>query len=135
MGEWMNGYMQKLAQNHEENRAGGGEDRIALQHELGKLTARERIDYLVDRDSFMELGSLVRDPRAATGELAKPSPSDGVVMGSAQIEVPFGDGKLCAGAGSTGLFRFPVQNSGASGALVEGPGIVAYSLASFPCHK
>jgi acetyl-CoA carboxylase carboxyltransferase component len=85
MGQWMDGYMEKLAVNHEENLAGGGKDRIDLQHKLGKLTARERIDYLVDPGSFTELGSLVRDPRAALGQLDKPSPSDGVVMGSAEI--------------------------------------------------
>ncbi len=85
MGKWMDGYMEKLAVNHEENLAAGGADRIDLQHKLGKLTARERIDYLVDSGTFTELGSLVRDPRAVPGELDKPSPSDGVVMGSAQI--------------------------------------------------
>jgi acetyl-CoA carboxylase carboxyltransferase component len=85
MGQWMDGFLGKLAVNHRENAVGGGQDRIDLQHNLGKLTARERIDCLVDSDSFMELGSLVRDPRAGLGELDKPCPSDGVVMGTAQI--------------------------------------------------
>ncbi len=86
MGQWMDGFMKKLAVNHEENLAGGGSERIDLQHALGKLTARERIDYLVDSGSFAELGSLVRDPRTALGELDKPSPSDGVVTGTAEID-------------------------------------------------
>ena len=85
MGQWMDGYLEKLAVNHRENMEAGGAEAIALQHELGKLTARERIDYLVDEGSFEELGSLVRDPRADMGELSKPSPSDGVVMGTAEI--------------------------------------------------
>ena len=85
MGQWMDGFMEKLAGNRDENLAGGGADRIALQHELGKLTARERIEALVDGGTFMELGSLVRDPRAVAGDHQKPSPSDGVVMGSAEI--------------------------------------------------
>ena len=39
--------------------AGGGEDRIQKQHEKGKLTARERIDLLLDDQSFEEIGMLV----------------------------------------------------------------------------
>ena len=85
MGQWMDGFMEKLAGNRDQNLAGGGPDRIALQHERGKLTARERIDALVDDGTFMELGSVVRDPRTVAGEHQKPSPSDGVVMGSAEI--------------------------------------------------
>jgi len=85
MGQWMDGFMEKLAGNLDENLAGGGPDRIALQHELGKLTARERIEALVDDGTFMELGSLVRDPRTVAGEHEKPSPSDGVVMGAAEV--------------------------------------------------
>ena len=85
MGKWMDGFLEKLAVNHAENALGGGQDRIDLQHSLGKLTARERINCLVDPDSFMELGSLVRDPHALLGELDKPCPSDGVIMGTAEI--------------------------------------------------
>jgi acetyl-CoA carboxylase carboxyltransferase component len=35
---------------------GGGPDRIAKQHEQGKLTARERVDLLVDAGTFQEIG-------------------------------------------------------------------------------
>jgi acetyl-CoA carboxylase carboxyltransferase component len=52
MGKWMNGYLEKLAANREENIAAGGKDRIKLQHKLGKLTARERIELLADPGSF-----------------------------------------------------------------------------------
>jgi hypothetical protein len=51
-------------------------------------------------------------------------------MGPAQIEVPFGDGKLCVGAGSAGLYRYRAQSSGPAGVLVEGP-IVGTSLSRF----
>ncbi|HHE73993.1 MAG TPA: propionyl-CoA carboxylase [Desulfobacteraceae bacterium] len=85
MGQWMDGFMEKMAGNRDENLAAGGQGRIALQHELGKLTARERIEALVDDGTFTELGSLVRDPRTVAGEHEKPSPSDGIVMGSAEI--------------------------------------------------
>ncbi len=39
---------------------GGGQDRITSQHEKGKLTARERIDLLVDEGSFVEVDRLVK---------------------------------------------------------------------------
>jgi acetyl-CoA carboxylase carboxyltransferase component len=85
MGKWMDGFLERLASVNRENLAGGGPDRIALQHGLGKLTARERIECLADPGSFQEMGSLVRDMRAALGTLAKPCPADGVVMGTATV--------------------------------------------------
>jgi acetyl-CoA carboxylase carboxyltransferase component len=85
MGQWMNHYLEKLAANRLENLEGGGQEAVALQHEQGKLTARERIDLLVDGGTFMELGSRVRDPRDGTADLSKPSPSDGVVMGTGEV--------------------------------------------------
>ncbi|MGB9868257.1 MAG: carboxyl transferase domain-containing protein, partial [Bacillota bacterium] len=39
---------------------GGGEKRIAKQHESGKLTARERIELLLDPGTFHEVGGFVR---------------------------------------------------------------------------
>ncbi|MBL7177774.1 MAG: propionyl-CoA carboxylase [Desulfobacteraceae bacterium] len=86
MGDWMDGYLEKLDNNRRENLEAGGKERIAIQHSLGKLTARERIDHMVDPGSFEELGSLVRDPYPRfVDAVAKPSPSDGVVMGLARI--------------------------------------------------
>ena len=38
---------------------GGGDERIDKQHEKGKLTARERIDLLLDKDTFVELNPFV----------------------------------------------------------------------------
>ena len=43
---------------------GGGDERIAKQHEKGKLTARERIDLLLDPNSFVELNPFVVAPNA-----------------------------------------------------------------------
>ena len=42
MGKWMDGFLERMAVVNRENLAGGGEERIRLQHDLGKLTARER---------------------------------------------------------------------------------------------
>jgi acetyl-CoA carboxylase carboxyltransferase component len=86
MGKWMDGYLEKLAQNLRENQAAGGPERIDAQHRLGKLTARERVERLVDAGAFEELGSLVREFRVGLAGEAKPSPSDGVIMGFAKID-------------------------------------------------
>ena len=85
MGKWMNGYLEKLTANRRENLDAGGLERIGRQHELGKLTARERIDRLADPGSFEEIGSLVREFRLGLEGAARPSPSDGVVMGLAEV--------------------------------------------------
>ena len=74
MGEWMDGYLAKLEASRQENLAGGGPDRIELQHSLGKLTARERIEQLADPGTFEELGSVVREFRAFPDTGTKPSP-------------------------------------------------------------
>ncbi|MCH7910019.1 MAG: propionyl-CoA carboxylase, partial [Candidatus Hydrogenedentes bacterium] len=85
MGKWMDGYLSRLKTLNKESLAGGGEERIEVQHSLGKLTARERIDRLADPGSFEELGSLVRNPYGHRMKTPKPGPGDGVAMGLAQI--------------------------------------------------
>jgi acetyl-CoA carboxylase carboxyltransferase component len=85
MGEWMDGYLAKLDECRQENLAGGGADRVELQHSLGKLTARERIEYLADPGTFEELGSAVREFRAFPDSGDRPSPGDGVVIGMAKV--------------------------------------------------
>ena len=86
MGTWMDGYLAKLAANRSENLAAGGLQRIEHQHQLGKLTARERIEQLADPGTFEELGSLVREFRMGLEGEPKPSPSDGVIMGTAHVQ-------------------------------------------------
>jgi acetyl-CoA carboxylase carboxyltransferase component len=85
MGKWMDGYLDKLARVRQENLEGGGKERIEIMHQLGKLTARERIDRLADTGTFEEIGSLVREFRTTSEGEAKPSPADGVVMGLAKV--------------------------------------------------
>ena len=85
MGNWMNGYLEKLAANRKENLEAGGEERIKVQHQLGKLTARERIKILADPGSFEEIGSVVREFRMGMEGDPKPSPSDGIIMGFANV--------------------------------------------------
>ncbi|MDX1438629.1 MAG: acyl-CoA carboxylase subunit beta [Rubricoccaceae bacterium] len=75
-----------LRQHREEARKGGGDARIAKQHEKGKLTARERLDILLDKGSFQELGAFVRHQVTGFG-LDKNRPyGDGVVTGFGTIE-------------------------------------------------
>jgi propionyl-CoA carboxylase beta chain len=64
---------------------GGGEKRIADQHKKGKLTARERIDILLDPDSFEEMDMFVRH-RSTNFGLEKQRPlGDGVITGTGKI--------------------------------------------------
>ena len=66
-------------------RAGGGDRRVAAQHAKGKLTARERLDVLLDQDSFEELDMFVEHNCVDFGMEAQRFPGDGVVTGSGTI--------------------------------------------------
>ena len=48
-----------LQQKQEEAKLGGGQPRIDAQHKKGKLTARERVHFFLDPNSFEEIGQLV----------------------------------------------------------------------------
>jgi acetyl-CoA carboxylase carboxyltransferase component len=69
---------------------GGGEAKIAKQHERGKLTARERIDLLVDAGTFVELGLHGRPHFAQRAMDDVDAPADGVITGWGDI-----DGRTC----------------------------------------
>ena len=73
----------ELRRRREEARLGGGQKRIEQQHARGKLTARERIDLLLDEGSFQELGMFVTQ-RGAYGN-GQTQYSDGVVTGYGTI--------------------------------------------------
>ena len=85
MGQWMNGYLEKLEGIRRENLAGGGEEKMAELAGFGKRSARERIDRLADSGSFEEFGAMVRDHRSPFDGQLRPSPSEGIVMGAARI--------------------------------------------------
>jgi acetyl-CoA carboxylase carboxyltransferase component len=63
----------------------GGEEKVARQHDAGKLTVRERIDALVDPGSFHEVGALTGRAEYDEGQLAGFTPAN-FVMGRARIE-------------------------------------------------
>ena len=64
---------------------GGGVDKIAKLHQAGKLTARERIDSLVDPGSFQETGMFAQHRATLFGMDSKEMPADGVITGAASI--------------------------------------------------
>jgi methylmalonyl-CoA carboxyltransferase 12S subunit len=65
---------------------GGGRERIDKQHAAGKLTARERIERLIDQGSFQEVGLFARHRSTYFGMADKEVPADGVVTGCARID-------------------------------------------------
>lgn len=64
---------------------GGGEQAIAKQKEMGKLTARERIEQLLDPHSFCEYDLFIRHEAREFGMENKELPGDGVVIGTGEI--------------------------------------------------
>ncbi|TMQ65639.1 MAG: acyl-CoA carboxylase subunit beta [Candidatus Eisenbacteria bacterium] len=65
---------------------GGGEERIAKLHAEGRLTARERIDLLIDPGSFQETGVFVEHRTTDFGMAERRIPGDGVVSGYGRID-------------------------------------------------
>ena len=80
---------EKLIELENRNRAaeaGGGPERTARQHQAGKMSARERIDLLLDEGSFSELDKLVIHSCREFGMEQKKIPGDGFVTGYGRIE-------------------------------------------------
>lgn len=76
----------KLKNRREEAALGGGEERIKKQHQKNKLTARERINLLVDEGSFEEFDTFVEHRCTNFGIDKTRIPGDGVVTGFGTIE-------------------------------------------------
>ena len=76
--------LEKLEQRRADARAGGGEKRVAAQHARGKLTARERIELLLDEGSFEEFDMFVEHRSTDFGMEKSKIPGDGVVTGWSQ---------------------------------------------------
>ncbi len=76
----------RLKQLEEVAELGGGQERIARQHKDGKLTARERIDLLLDAGSFQELDKFVTHRATDFGMADKKVPGDGVVTGYGMVD-------------------------------------------------
>jgi propionyl-CoA carboxylase beta chain len=83
MVEIMHSNILELFELREEALDGGGKKRIEVQHNGGKLTARERIDLLLDEGSFEEL-DILKVGRSATSD-GDEHPGDGVITGHGTI--------------------------------------------------
>ncbi len=81
--------MQELAdyvlQRRAEERLGGGEDRLQKQRDKGKMTARERIEALLDPETFQEIGLFRRNRTVTFGMDTADMPADGVVTGTGAV--------------------------------------------------
>ncbi len=78
--------LQELRDKLAEAQLGGGQDRIDSQHAKGKLTARERIHFLLDDGSFQEIGALVTHRSNDFGMEKQRVLGDGVVTGYGTID-------------------------------------------------
>jgi len=78
--------LELLQQKRAESEQGGGPDRIATQHRKGKMTARERLDVLLDPGSFVELDRFVTHRATDFGLADQQVLGDGVVTGWGRID-------------------------------------------------
>jgi propionyl-CoA carboxylase beta chain len=77
--------LRELEQRRREAERGGGEERLERQHDKGKLSARERLDLLLDDGSFVELDRFVEHRCHEFGMEEEKVPGDGVVTGYGEI--------------------------------------------------
>jgi acetyl-CoA carboxylase carboxyltransferase component len=83
--------VEDLRERRERAKLGGGEERIAQQHERDKLTARERLALLIDDGTFTEIGIQGRPHFSQRAMEGREAPADGVVTGYGKV-----DGRLVA---------------------------------------
>src|SRR3954462_3645488 len=83
--------VEELHERRSRARLGGGEERIARQHDQDKLTARERLDLLIDEGTFTELGIHAGIHYSVRGLEDKEAPAGGVITGYGKV-----DGRLVA---------------------------------------
>ncbi len=81
----MKSVLDELESRRAAARLGGGQDRIDAQHRKGRLTARERVELLLDPHSFEETGMYVEHNCVDFGMAGSKIPGDGVVTGSGTI--------------------------------------------------
>src|SRR3954464_9964096 len=84
----------ELAERRDRAKLGGGEEKIAKQHDQGKLTARERLDLLIDEGTFCEFGLHAQPHFSQLAMQGREAPAGGVVTGSGKVR-----GRLGAGRG------------------------------------
>src|SRR6267142_6392413 len=78
--------LDQLREREQRAAAGGGAERVARQHAAGKLTARERVEFLLDDGSFQEFDKLVEHRSRDFGMEKEVYPGDGVITGHGLID-------------------------------------------------
>jgi acetyl-CoA carboxylase carboxyltransferase component len=87
VGDDYSARVSELKAKRSKNLAMGGVDKIKKQHERGKLTVRERLDLLFDKDTFVEFGLLASQQPVRGGDAdVDGTPADGVVTGHGLVE-------------------------------------------------
>ncbi|SEA58134.1 propionyl-CoA carboxylase beta chain [Thalassobacillus cyri] len=76
----------ELYDKRRQTELGGGDERIEKQHAKGKMTARERIDYMLDEGTFIELNPFMEHRGDSFGMNGQPAPGEGVVTGFGKID-------------------------------------------------
>ncbi len=95
----------ELKQRRERLHLGGGDERIRKQHAAEKLTARERIELLLDRESLHEIGLFAQHRATLFGMAGKEHPADGVVTGTGRVDgrvIQFASQDFTVAGGSAG---------------------------------
>ena len=85
MGKRMTDAIHRYREIQEKNPIGGGMKHVERQHKRGKLTARERIDVLIDPGTFNELGSAVGTTSQRIDGRVPEAPCDGAVVGTGHV--------------------------------------------------
>ena len=78
--------LERLKELRQQAFSGGGPKAIERHHAAGKMTARERIDLLFDKDTFVELNDLAESQCTDFGMEKRKKPGDGVVIGYGEIK-------------------------------------------------
>jgi acetyl-CoA carboxylase carboxyltransferase component len=86
VGSPLRALVDDLHERRRKARLGGGEEKIARQHEQEKLTARERLALLIDEGTFVELGIHGRPHFSQRAMEGREAPADGVVTGYGKVE-------------------------------------------------
>jgi len=80
------GMIKELKEKKDNLKMGGGKDKLESQHAKGKLSARERLDILLDKGSFVEINGLMKHRAVDFGLDKMEIPGDGVITGFGTIE-------------------------------------------------
>lgn len=83
---WDNKYREELMKKREAEKDGGGQKKVEKQHEKGKLTARERLNILFDKETFVEVNNFIESRIDDFGMNNKRVPGDGVITGYGKID-------------------------------------------------